>query len=65
MIQLDLALRAGFSSRHLSFIANRQAADRAGTVLALAEALDIRQRERNVSASPASYAQGEREQRHF
>jgi transcriptional regulator with XRE-family HTH domain len=47
MSQLDLALRAGFSSRHVSFIETGRAQPSRQALLILAEALDVPLRERN------------------
>src|SRR4030095_16618573 len=45
--QLELALRAGFSSRHVSFIETGRTQASRQAVLILAEALDVPLRERN------------------
>ena len=57
MSQLDLALRAGFSARHLSFIETGRSQPSSHTVLTLAEALDVPLRERNRLLIAAGYAQ--------
>lgn len=47
MSQLDLALRSGFSARHVSFIETRRTQPSRQALLALAEALEVPLRERN------------------
>jgi transcriptional regulator with XRE-family HTH domain len=47
MSQLDLALHAGFSTRHVSFIETGRAQPSRQALLVLAEALDVPLRERN------------------
>jgi transcriptional regulator with XRE-family HTH domain len=54
--QLELALRAGFSSRHVSFVETGRTQASRQTVLALAEALDVPLRERNRLLEAAGYA---------
>jgi transcriptional regulator with XRE-family HTH domain len=54
--QLDLALRAGFSSRHVSFIETGRTQASRQAVLILAEALDVPLRERNRLLEAAGYA---------
>jgi transcriptional regulator with XRE-family HTH domain len=49
--QLDLALRAGASVRHTSFVETGRAAPSRDFVLRLAEALDLPVRARNVRLS--------------
>ncbi len=56
MSQLDLALQAGFSARHVSFIETGRACPSRQTVLVLAESLDIPLRERNRLLQAAGYA---------
>jgi transcriptional regulator with XRE-family HTH domain len=47
MTQLDLALEAGVSARHLSFVETGRSAPSADMVKHLAERLDVPLRERN------------------
>jgi transcriptional regulator with XRE-family HTH domain len=47
MSQLDLAMRAGFSARHVSFIETGRTQTSRQTLLVLAETLEIPLRERN------------------
>ena len=47
MSQLDLALHAGFSARHVSFIETGRTQPSRQALLALAETLEIPLRERN------------------
>src|SRR5215470_11603617 len=54
--QLELALRAGFSSRHVSFIETGRTQASRQSVLILAEALDVPLRERNRLLEAAGYA---------
>jgi len=54
--QLELALRAGFSSRHVSFVETGRTQASRQTVLILAEALDVPLRERNRLLDAAGYA---------
>lgn len=54
--QLDLALRAGFSARHLSFIETGRARPSRQTLLALAETLDVPLRERNRLLEAGGFA---------
>jgi transcriptional regulator with XRE-family HTH domain len=54
--QLDLALDAGVSARHLSFVETGRARPSSGLVLALAEQLDVPLRERNALLLAAGYA---------
>jgi transcriptional regulator with XRE-family HTH domain len=54
--QLDLALDAGVSTRHLSFVETGRSAPSAEMVLLLAERLDIPLRERNHLLLAAGYA---------
>lgn len=56
MSQLDLAVEASISTRHLSFIETGRAAPSREMVLTLAEQLDIPLRERNVLLLAAGYA---------
>src|SRR5918997_2281990 len=56
MSQLDLALEAGVSSRHLSFIETGRARPSAEMVLRLAEHLDVPLRDRNQLLLAAGYA---------
>src|SRR6478736_7584467 len=54
--QLDLALDAEISTRHLSFVETGRAAPSRDMVLRLAERLDVPLRERNVLLVAAGYA---------
>ena len=54
--QLELALESGISARHLSFVENGRSAPSRGTVLRLAEKLDLPLRERNHLLLAAGYA---------
>ena len=54
--QLDLALDAGVSARHLSFVETGRARPSSGLLLALAERLDVPLRERNALLLAAGYA---------
>ncbi|MFI5013556.1 MAG: helix-turn-helix domain-containing protein [Hyphomicrobiales bacterium] len=54
--QLDLALEAEISTRHLSFLETGRSTPSRGMVLHLAEQLDIPLRERNVLLNAAGYA---------
>src|SRR5918999_3673745 len=54
--QLDLALEAGVSSRHLSFIETGRARPSAEMVVQLAEHLDVPLRDRNQLLLAAGYA---------
>jgi transcriptional regulator with XRE-family HTH domain len=54
--QLDLALDAGVSARHLSFVENGRARPSSSLLLALAEQLDVPLRERNALLLAAGYA---------
>src|ERR687893_1823483 len=54
--QLDLALEAGVSSRHLSFIETGRSRPSAEMVVHLAEQLDVPLRERNQLLLAAGYA---------
>lgn len=56
MSQLELALEAGISARHLSFVENGKSAPSRDTVLRLAEELDLPLRERNHLLLAAGYA---------
>ena len=56
MSQLDLALRAGFSSRHVSFIETGRTQPSRQALLAIAETLDVPLRERNRLLEAAGYA---------
>ncbi|WNF30134.1 helix-turn-helix transcriptional regulator [Streptomyces sp. C11-1] len=59
--QLDLALRAGSSTRHLSYVENGRARPGREMVLRLAEHLDIPLRDRNGLLLAAGYAPAYRE----
>src|SRR5262245_17355869 len=54
--QLDLALEAGISARHLSFLETGRAGPSRDMVLLLAGALDVPLRERNVLLLAAGFA---------
>src|SRR5919198_2530315 len=54
--QLDLAVDAGVSTRHLSFIETGRAQPRRGMVLLLARALDVPLRDRNDLLTSAGFA---------
>src|SRR3954467_3906715 len=54
--QLDLALEAEISTRHLSYIETGRARPRRDMVLALAEELGVPLRERNVLLTAAGFA---------
>src|SRR5215468_10680430 len=54
--QLELALEAGVSSRHLSFVETGRSRPSAAMVLHLAERLDVPLRERNDLLLAAGYA---------
>jgi transcriptional regulator with XRE-family HTH domain len=56
MSQLDLALEAEISQRHLSFVESGRSAPSREMVLALAERLDVPLRERNLLLLAAGYA---------
>ena len=56
MTQLDLALEAGVSARHVSFIETGRSAPSADMVKQLAERLDVPLRERNELLLAAGYA---------
>src|SRR5687767_15076007 len=61
MSQLDLALEAGFSARHLSFIETGRTQPSRHALLVLAEALEVPLRERNRLLEAGGYAHGYRE----
>jgi transcriptional regulator with XRE-family HTH domain len=54
--QLELALQAGISQRHLSFLESGRARPSRDMVLGLTETLDVPLRERNALLSAAGYA---------
>ena len=54
--QLELALRAGTTQRHVSFIERGRSVPGRGMVIRLAEALDVPLRERNALLLSAGYA---------
>jgi transcriptional regulator with XRE-family HTH domain len=56
MSQLELAMRAGFSSRHVSFIETGRTQPSRQALLDLAEALDVPLRERNRLLEAGGYA---------
>lgn len=56
LTQMDLALEAGVSSRHLSFIETGRSRPSSEMVLRLAEQLDVPLRERNTLLLAAGYA---------
>jgi transcriptional regulator with XRE-family HTH domain len=56
MSQLDLALRAGFSARHVSFIETGRTQPSREALVAIADTLDVPLRERNSLLEAAGYA---------
>lgn len=56
MSQLDLAMHAGFSARHLSFIETGRTQPSRNALLVIAESLEIPLRERNRLLEAADYA---------
>ena len=56
MSQLALALEAGFSARHVSFIENGRAQPSRQALVALADTLDLPLRERNRLLEAAGFA---------
>jgi transcriptional regulator with XRE-family HTH domain len=58
MSQLDLALEAEVSQRHVSFVESGKAAPSRAMVLALADGLDVPLRERNALLLAAGFAPG-------
>jgi transcriptional regulator with XRE-family HTH domain len=54
--QLDLAMRAGFSARHVSFIETGRASPSRQTLLVLAETLEVPLRDRNRLLEAGGYA---------
>jgi transcriptional regulator with XRE-family HTH domain len=56
MSQMDVALRAGFSTRHVSFIENGRTQPSRHALLAIAETLDVPLRDRNRILEAAGYA---------
>src|SRR4051794_37191261 len=56
MSQLDLALEAGVSARHVSFVETGRARPSATMVLQLAEQLEVPLRERNALLQAAGHA---------
>src|SRR5262249_29614273 len=56
LAQLDLALEAGLSARHLSFIETGRSRPSAEMILRLAEQLEVPLRERNRMLLAAGYA---------
>ena len=56
MSQLDLALEADISTRHLSFLETGRAQPSRDMILHLAERLDVPLRERNLLLTAAGYA---------
>ena len=61
MSQLDLALRAGFSARHVSFIETGRSQPSRQALLVLAETLDVPLRQRNQLLEAGGYADAYRE----
>jgi transcriptional regulator with XRE-family HTH domain len=59
--QLDLALRAGFSSRHVSFLETGRSQPSRQALVALADTLDVPLRERNRLLEAAGFADTYRE----
>ena len=56
MSQLELALRSGFSARHVSFIETGRTQPSRQALIALADTLDVPLRERNQLLNAAGYA---------
>lgn len=56
MSQMDVALRAGFSTRHVSFIETGRTQPSRHALLAIADTLDVPLRERNRILEAAGYA---------
>jgi len=56
MSQMDVALRAGFSTRHISFIETGRTQPSRHALVAIAETLDVPLRERNRLLEAAGYA---------
>src|SRR5688572_15868511 len=56
MSQLDLAIRAGFSARHVSFIETGRTQPSRQALLVLAETLEVPLRERNRLLEAGGYA---------
>jgi transcriptional regulator with XRE-family HTH domain len=61
MSQLDLAMRAGFSARHVSFIETGRTQPSRQALLVLAETLDVPLRERNRLLEAGGYAHAYRQ----
>ena len=61
MSQLDLAMHAGFSARHLSFIETGRSQPSRHALLVLAETLEVPLRERNRLLEAGGYAHGFRQ----
>ena len=61
MSQLDLAMEAGFSARHVSFIETGRTQPSRQALLVLAETLDVPLRERNRLLEAGGYAQAFRQ----
>ena len=61
MSQLDLAMRAGFSARHLSFIETGRSRPSRQALLVLAETLEVPLRERNQLLEAGGFADAYRE----
>src|SRR5437763_14508261 len=59
--QLDLALTAGVSARHLSYLETGRAQPSREMVLALGDVLDVPLRERNAMLTAAGFAHAWRE----
>ena len=57
MSQLDLAIRAGTTQRHLSFLEQGRSRPGRGLVLRLSEAMELTLRERNALLTAAGFAQ--------
>src|ERR687884_585425 len=57
MSQLDLAMQAGFSARHVSFIETGRTQPSRQALLVLAETLEVPLRERNRLLEAGGYAQ--------
>src|SRR5689334_12198407 len=59
--QLDLALRSGFSTRHVSFLENGRSQPSRQALLTLADTIDVPLRDRNQLLAAAGFADVYRE----
>jgi transcriptional regulator with XRE-family HTH domain len=55
MSQMDLSFQSGISQRHISFLETGRSKASAGTVIALADSMDVPLRERNVLLESAGF----------